>query len=307
MAEIITATLPVETEQGLYLDLKKAREFGESLAGEYCFADPYPHIVIDNFLPKNFIDNLLINFPSESLDGDVMHEGFYAGHHKRQIFPNDCNEFSRRAFDFFNSAPFLQFLEGLTNIKGIISDPYYAGGGFHETSRGGKLGIHADFRVNEKLHLSRRLNVLVYLNERWQPEYGGELEIWDRGMKSKVRSISPILNRCVVFSTDADSYHGHPDPLNTPDGVKRRSLALYYYTASTRIYEELPTHSTMYAARPTDGMEVRKQVLSFNVANYKKDWVPPALLSPKLLLPPALYRQIKAGLNYLKRNRRARK
>lgn len=98
MAEIITATLPVETEQGLYLDLKKAREFGESLAGEYCFADPYPHIVIDNFLPKNFIDNLLINFPSESLDGDVMHEGFYAGHHKRQIFPNDCNEFSRRAF-----------------------------------------------------------------------------------------------------------------------------------------------------------------------------------------------------------------
>jgi hypothetical protein len=300
----INATLPIETDKGLYLSLKKGRDFGEALAGDYSFADPYPHIVIDNFLPQQFISTLLRNFPKESLSGDYVHESRYAGHHKRQIFPNDCNEFSRKAFDFFNSAPFLQFLEGLTSIDGIISDPYFAGGGFHEISYGGKLGIHADFRVNNKLHLSRRLNVLIYLNKDWKEEYGGELEMWDRGMNSKVKSIAPLLNRCVIFNTDADSYHGHPDPLNTPPDVKRRSLALYYYTASRRIYEELPAYSTMYAARPADGVEIRRQVMALNAVNYKKDWVPPALSSPKLLLPPAIYRKIKATLNWLKAKKR---
>ncbi|QWD90551.1 2OG-Fe(II) oxygenase [Polynucleobacter sp. MWH-Braz-FAM2G] len=303
-SEIISRTLPISFDSGLNLSLKEAREIGEELSGSYCFAEPYPHIVIDNFLPTDLADKILANFPLEALDGDVMHEGHYAGHHKRQIFPNDCNDFVRRSFDFFNSASFLQFLEGLTTISGIIPDPYFAGGGFHETSRGGQLGIHADFRVNERLHLNRRLNVLIYLNKDWNESYGGYLEVWDRNMKHKVRSVAPIFNRCVIFNTDADSYHGHPDPLNTPDHIKRRSIALYYYTASKKVYEELPSHSTMYAARPTDGPEIRKQVLAFNAQNYKRDWIPPVILNPKLLLPPFIYRRIKSGLSYLKSKRR---
>lgn len=299
----ISHTLPVTLNDGIHLSPKAAREFGEELSGQYCFAEPYPHIVIDNFLPTDLAEKILMNFPAEPLDSDVMHEGHYAGHHKRQIFPNDCDESIRRVFDFFNSASFLQFLEGITTIQGIISDPYFSGGGLHETSRGGQLGIHADFRINDKLHLNRRLNVLIYLNKDWKDEYGGQLEIWDRDMKHKVRTVAPIFNRCVIFNTDADSYHGHPDPLNTPENVKRRSIALYYYTASKKIYEELPSHSTMYAARPTDGAEIRKQVFAFNAQNYKKDWIPPAALSPKLLLPPVLYRKVKLGLNYLKGKR----
>jgi hypothetical protein len=302
-SKVIDCVLPITLDDGIKLSPKDAREIGEELAGAYCFAEPYPHIVIDNFLPKNFAEKILSNFPVHPLDSDVMHEGRYAGHHKRQIFPNDCNEFVRRTFDFFNSAPFLQFLEGITTISGIIPDPYFAGGGFHETSRGGQLGIHADFRVNEQLHLNRRLNVLIYLNKDWNEEYGGQLEIWDRSMKKKVNSVSPIFNRCVIFNTDADSYHGHPDPLTTPDHIKRRSIALYYYTASKKVYEELPAHSTMYAARPSDGPEIRKQVFAFNAQNYKKDWIPPVVLHPKLLLPPFIYRHIKLALNYLKGKR----
>ena len=302
-SKAIDCLLPITLDDGIKLSSTVAREIGEELAGTSCFAEPYPHTVIDSSLRNAFAEQILANFPVHPLDSDVMHEGHYAGHHKRQIFPNDCNEFVRRAFDFFNSAPFLQFLEGITTISGIIPDPYFAGGGFHETSRGGQLGIHADFRVNEQLHLNRRLNVLIYLNKDWDEEYGGHLEIWDRSMKNKVNSVSPIFNRCVIFNTDADSYHGHPDPLTTPDHIKRRSIALYYYTASKKVYEELPTHSTMYAARPSDGPEIRKQVFAFNAQNYKKDWVPPVVLHPELLLPPFIYRHIKLALNYLKGKR----
>ena len=49
-------------------------------------------------------------------------------------------------------------------------------------------------------------------------------------MSKCVKSIKPIFNRAVIFSTDDTSYHGHPDPLNCPENIQRRSLAFYYYS-----------------------------------------------------------------------------
>ena len=211
------------------------------------------------------------------MSGDKHFESGYQGLHKRQVFPGDCERPHRELFGLFNSAPVLQFLEGMTTVTGLLPDPYFDGGGFHEISPGGKLGIHADFRVNERLHLQRRLNLLVYLNKDWRPEWGGELELWDREMKAKVKGVSPVFNRCVVFSTDATSYHGHPDALACPPGVTRKSMALYYYTASQRVYEEVPASSTAYRARPTDGADVQAQARRLQLSNQLKDWLPPVL------------------------------
>jgi len=271
------ATLPIDTSNGFFLDAKKARAFGEELAAAYCSAEPYPHIVIDDFLPSGFIEEISKNFPVQKLEDDRFFEEGYAGLHKRQVFPEGCNYYARNVFNFFNSSPILQFIEGLTRIDSLMGDAYFHGGGFHEISRGGKLGVHADFRIHKQLHLSRRVNVLIYLNKGWQEAYGGYLEIWDKTMSNKVDSIAPIFNRCVIFNTDADSYHGHPDPLNTPEDVTRKSLALYYYTASKRIYEDTPAYSTMYVARPSDNLSIRREAIKLRGENYLRDWLPPIL------------------------------
>ncbi len=270
------ATLPISADDKLHLDSKIARALGEELSGTYCFAEPFPHIVIDNFLPLPFIEEIYNLFPTEKLADDKFYESDYSGLHKRQVLPESCEQKIRSIFHFFNSAPVLQFLEGLTTIDSLIGDPYFNGGGFHEIFRGGKLGVHADFRINEQLHLNRRINVLIYLNKNWDPDFGGNLELWDRGMKSKVDSVAPLFNRCVIFNTDADSYHGHPVPLNTPNDITRKSIALYYYTASKKIYEDTPAHSTMYVARPSDSKYIKRQVAKLRLQNYIKDWVPPA-------------------------------
>lgn len=269
--------LPIDATRGFHLDAAEARKIGESLSGEYCFADPFPHIVIDNFLPEEVIRLALAHFPSRPLKHDINFEIGYAGQFKRQILPEDCDAPARQLFHFFNSAPFLAFLEGLSSIQGLIPDPHFMGGGYHETARGGYLGVHADFRVNERLHLSRRMNVIIYLNEEWLPEYGGQLELWDRQMKNKCASVLPIFNRCVIFNTDADSYHGHPDPLSCPEGVFRRSIALYYYTASREIYNEVPANSTIYFARPGDDASARRLAFSLRLDEHLRQWVPPAL------------------------------
>lgn len=270
--------LPIDTRDGYALDRSEARRRGEALADGYCFAEPFPHIVLDDFLPDEVARAALAHFPRTALGSDRVFEMGYAGLHKRQILPEDCDDGARRLFHFFNSQPMLEFLEGLTTIRALIPDPHFTGGGYHETACGGKLGVHADFRINERLHLHRRINVIVYLNEVWDDAWGGALELWDRDMREKRASVAPVFNRCVIFNTDADSYHGHPDPLATPDGVVRRSIALYYYTASKDIYNEVPSTSTVYRARPGENRDTRREARSLRIDEHLRQWVPPALL-----------------------------
>jgi hypothetical protein len=272
---IVSNTLPIDGGAHPRMNVDEAYATGEFLRDTYVNADPYPHIVMDNFLPDELIRHIHTSFPAEKLSGDKVFDINYGGHHKRQIQPEECPDDLRSIFHFFNSAPMLRFLEGLTGIEGLIPDPYYEGGGLHETSTGGKLGVHADFRINSRLACERRLNLLVYLNPEWRDEWMGQLEIWDRKMTRCVSRVNPVWNRCVVFSTDADSYHGHPDPLATPPDVKRRSMALYYYTASKAIFKEVPDRSTMYVARPGDSADIHKEARAYRVEEYLRDWLPP--------------------------------
>jgi hypothetical protein len=270
--------LPIDTRDGLSLDPAAARRIGESLSASYAFAEPFPHIVLDDFLPEAVARMALEHFPTQALRSDTVFEMGYAGLHKRQILPDDCDASVRALFHFLNSRPMIEFLEGLSSIQGLLPDPYFMGGGFHETARGGKLGVHADFRINEQLHVHRRMNVIVYLNEGWQDEWNGFLELWDRRMTARVKAVAPLFNRCVVFNTDADSFHGHPDPLATPEGVYRRSIALYYYTASRAIYDEVPSNNTIYHARPGDDAATRREARALRFEQHLRQWTPPALL-----------------------------
>jgi Rps23 Pro-64 3,4-dihydroxylase Tpa1-like proline 4-hydroxylase len=270
-----SATLPIDCDGGLRMNSAEAHQFGQLFADDYQRAIPFPHIVLDNFLPDKIVQQVLEQFPTERIRGDhVFHMG-YGGDHKRQIFPEECPEPIRNLFWFLNSQAMIQFVEGLTGIQGLLPDPYFTGAGLHETSAGGKLGIHADFRVNEDINLQRRVNLLIYLNPEWQDEWLGHLELWSRDMKTCAAKVTPLLNRCVVFSTEADTWHGHPDPLATPNGVTRRSIAMYYYTASASIRNEVQTRSTMYMARPADNQSIHQEARMFQLHEYARDWLPP--------------------------------
>src|SRR5262245_10756455 len=120
----------------------------------------------------------------------------------------------------------------------------------HEIGPGGFLKIHADFRRHPTLPLERRLNLLCYLNEPWDPAWGGAVELWDRDLTDCVVSVPPRLGTAVVFETGATSYHGHPDSLTCPPSVARKSIALYYYTpVDGDRWQELDG-DTLYRARP---------------------------------------------------------
>jgi len=222
-----------------------------SLAREYRDAEPFPHVVVDDFLDAATLRRAAAEFPPVADDwthyAHVNEQKF--GQTVRGRFPPTLGAI----VDALNSATFVSALTRLTGIEGLIADPGFEGGGLHQSERGGFLNVHADFTVHpHHRDWRRRINVLVYLNEDWQEEYGGHLELWDRAMERCVRRVLPVFNRAVIFNTDPDSFHGHPDPLTCPDGRTRKSIALYYFTQ-----ESAPAfvRSTEYRARPGDGLK----------------------------------------------------
>ncbi len=212
---------------------------------KYQNGDPFPHIVLDNFIDLDIARALSHEFPSPDNDVswvDCDHEN------ATKRYQNDetrLPKLIRKMLREFNSKQFILFVEALTGIDNLIPDPYFIGGGAHSSGEGNFLKVHADFNWHDKLHLNRRVNALFYLNEDWQDEWEGHLELWDKEMTKPVQRIAPILNRLCVFNVDQDANHGHPHPLCPPPGTRRKTLNLYYYT---RVKDEnaINDHISLY-------------------------------------------------------------
>jgi Rps23 Pro-64 3,4-dihydroxylase Tpa1-like proline 4-hydroxylase len=132
----------------------------------------------------------------------------------------------------------------------------------HQIARGGFLKVHIDFNWYPRLKLERRLNVLIYLNENWKEEYGGYFELWNKDMTKSEVKILPVFNRMAMFTTGEESYHGHPDVLTCPEGMTRKSLALYYYTSpATHKEAQAEAHSTVFKERPGEEFHQSKKGL----------------------------------------------
>ena len=217
-----------------------------ALRGAYASAAPFPHVAIDGLFPDETLDRVLEGFP-DAADGAW---GRFENASEKKLGNyarlEELAEPIRSFLAALNGPRMLEFLETLTGIDGLVPDPYFAGGALHQIVRGGFLKVHADFNWHPKLRLDRRLNVLVYLNRGWRVEWGGALELWDRGMNGPAASILPLFNRTVVFTTTDSSFHGHPRPLACPDGVTRKSVSLYYYSNGRPDAERSAPHDTIF-------------------------------------------------------------
>jgi hypothetical protein len=244
-SEAEVRALPAET---FFFDPTRLDALAERLRSDYASASPFPHVVIDDLLPPRVLCDVLEEFPGPR---EVDWQRFQTQAERKLATNVESNmrAATRHLLAQFNSSAVCGFLEKLTGIGGVIPDPHFVGGGLHQIERNGFLKVHADFNWYERLRLDRRINLLLYLNEDWREEYGGHLELWDRNMERCVQRILPIFNRCVIFNTTSDAYHGHPDPLTCPEGRARRSLALYYYTRGRPEEERRGVHSTLFQAR----------------------------------------------------------
>ncbi len=229
---------------------------GQRLRTAYAENKPWPHIVVDDFIDPDVLSK--VQREAAAVRNGKYYEKFVdrkTDHNKYAFSPDVVGPETSRLVNFLNSGVFVHYLENLTGISGLLTDPSYFGGGLHKIQSGGFLEVHTDFNHLARYNLERRLNLLLYLNKDWQPSYHGDLELWDRSSPSRVTAISPIFNRCVVFSTTDESMHGHPVPLATPRGIERMSIALYYYTNTWN--PENKVHSTLFQITQNNKIRIR--------------------------------------------------
>jgi len=224
---------------------------------------PFDHIVIDNFFPitkakkleKEFLD---YNNPKWfSYDNPLENKKAINNWYD---FPPD----TYKTFCYLNSTKFMNTIREKTNIKKLYPDIGLHGGGWHIHSRGGKLNVHLDYSIHPKTGLQRKLNLIVYLTENWKIEWGGGLEFWSHNSETnkplkKEKTIDNVFNRAVLFDTTQNSWHGIPQPINCPEGVYRKSLAVYYMTDPEEYMWD--RKRALYA--PTKEQEENQEVLNF--------------------------------------------
>ena len=234
-------------------DFKNLEQVALKEKSNYSSAKPFPNIVFNRFFNDDYLNLILNEFPDlskldKSQNYNVKNEIKLSNKNYNQ-FPKNI----KKIFDFLNSNVFLNFLQILTSIEEkLVSDPHLEGGGLHEIKRGGVLKIHTDFNRHPFLDLDRRINVLIYLNKNWEENYGGHLEFWNENMSRCEKKISPLFNTMAIFSTTDFSNHGHPELLNCPKEMSRKSLALYYFSSGRPKNEILSKHKknrTYYKSR----------------------------------------------------------
>jgi Rps23 Pro-64 3,4-dihydroxylase Tpa1-like proline 4-hydroxylase len=192
---------------------------------------PFPNIVIDNLFDTEFLLKVLQDTKDENMTKWWKYNNYFE---KKLAYNNYQNmgENLRKYFNLVNSFEFCKKLENMTGIKNILADPSLYGGGIHKIKRGGKLDIHADFNFHRITGWNRKLNLITYLNKDWNIKWGGETEFWNLDMSKCIKKIPPLFNTTVIFLTNNETWHGHPQPLECPHSVSRLSLATYYYTVN---------------------------------------------------------------------------
>ena len=230
------------------------RQQASRYRGEFRSAQPFPHLVIDNFFDADKAERLLAEFPAFE-PGNAKNEFGEVG--RKATIPDirKISPFYAAVYDYIASQEFLDFIAEATGIPDLVHDEQMFGGGTHENLEGQDLDPHVDFNFIEDRKLHRRLNLLLYLNKEWDAAWGGCLEVHSNPRKpqeNQIQVIAPMFNRAVIFETSERSWHGF-ERIRLPEGKKhlsRKMLSIYLYTRERPAEEIVPPHATFYVQRP---------------------------------------------------------
>jgi Rps23 Pro-64 3,4-dihydroxylase Tpa1-like proline 4-hydroxylase len=213
-----------------------------ALAQTHAATLPVPYTIIDNFFPEELFKTL-------SFEVDFLQESDWTVFSNDASYRKECRNFASTpriqsmAYSFQGSA-FLKWIEQVTGLDKLVADPHYRGGGITRVSRGDSLGLHNDFNWNEQIRLTRRANLILYMNAEWQTEWGGELELWDFDRTECLVKIEPKPNRLAIWNYDERLIHGAPHPLNCPEHIARQNFIQFYYGSNAT--HETPPHRSQF-------------------------------------------------------------
>jgi len=203
-----------------------------------CLPYPFSHVVIDDFLQSDRLPKILAEV-NKLQDADAQSkviDPLYPYEFNKYAFTSNYSPYIKQLFIELNSPDFIKHIERITGVNNIICNELSLHGtGIHRIKSKGFSQLHTDFNTyhSQNRMLDRRVNLLIYLNPDWKPEYKGQLCLCDKNTNMCAKKIDPIMNRCVIFSTMSSSIYGMPEQLNMSNDASQY-IAVYYYTENTQ-------------------------------------------------------------------------
>src|ERR1700748_62471 len=98
----------------------------------------------------------------------------------------------------FQDENIVKLCEEITGIESMQPDENLYAGGISLMAKGNFLNPHLDNSHDNDRENYRVLNLLYYVTPDWKPENGGNLELWDDGVKGNPRTIFSGFNRLAL-------------------------------------------------------------------------------------------------------------
>ena len=171
---------------------------------------PFPHAVIDNFLPLDqfkLITNSIASIQNRNIQKSFSTE---LESNKKLHFHYESDKQLMLPINILSSDKAINLIGNLFKVNNLTSlkefDSYGGYSPFHEMNDNGYLGSHVDHsHKNEKIHIA---NAIYYCSNNWKNEWGGETLLFNKsGLKIRKKIICKP-NRLVLFVNSSYSFHG---------------------------------------------------------------------------------------------------
>lgn len=215
-------------------ELKK--KFDLTSSGIGCF-------YVDDLLPIEVVKRIYESFPSTS-DVNIkksMREYKYVAAQMDKYDP-----LLEEVIYAFQDSRVVDLISSICAYEGIQPDSNLYAGGISMMGKGNYLNPHLDNSHDKDRKLWRVLNLLYYVTPDWDPENGGNLEIWPDGLKGEPKTIDARFNRLVVMATHKKSWHS----VSKVHSEDIRCCISNYYFSDQPIDKERSFHVTTFRGRP---------------------------------------------------------
>lgn len=215
------------------------------------------YFIVDDLLPRNIAMSIANSFPSTSamtLRSSIRERKYVTA----QL--NKCDKLVEEIVFAFQDPRLVQVIGEITKKEKLEPDANLYAGGISVMTYGHFLNPHLDNSHDMARRKYRTLNLLYYVTPEWKQEYGGNLELWPKGVTGHQITVPSVFNRLVVMSTNRMSWHSVSE---VRSAIPRLCVSNYFFSTESPEGDDY-FHPTAFRGRPEQ--PIRDMVLRCDAA-----------------------------------------
>ena len=257
-------------EKHLNLEIRK---------NEFLNAEPFPHLILDNFLDENIYSDICALAEDSSQDSQGRSFNTTVEEKKWISLNSTLPDVISKVVNYLNEPAWTENMRALTGIESLLStlDGNTKLANYHIMQPGGFLGSHVDHSYEPTKGFPHVLNIIIYLTKEWDDDLGGETIFFDKNGVKVLSKISYKPNRAVIFLHTPYSFHG-VGRVSKDSKLKRRTLYVDYYSKSYDPYANMKLNfdnhwfkhgTTFVLSKATDYLKYKNRFYTLNSLRYK--------------------------------------